>query len=163
MPPATKLVILGVLPEEGGSSAHLILIMFIFVALVALNELGIEVEKYYASEIDEDALMVSNCCHPYKITHLGDIKNITSEKLEEIPAIHILLGGSPCNDMSSVNPSKKGLTGKPIMDFNKLKVRPRPLNLSSYQKSRTFGPNDKYTIKCWRLYTYSRVIPNVFL
>lgn len=67
---------------------------------VALKRAGIEVEKYYASEIDEYAMKVSNKNYP-DIIQLGDIRNVSEEVLESIMPIDIVIGGSPCQDLSN--------------------------------------------------------------
>ena len=59
---------------------------------VALKRAGIEVEKYYASEIDEYAMKVSNKNYP-DIIQLGDIRNVSEEVLESIMPIDIVIGG----------------------------------------------------------------------
>jgi site-specific DNA-cytosine methylase len=74
-----------------------------------LLKLGLDVEVYYASEIDEDALMVSSAHFGDRITYLGDVRGITKEKIQEIAPIDLLIGGSPCNDLSLVNPARMGL------------------------------------------------------
>jgi len=77
--------------------------------LLVLLKLGLDVEVYYASEIDEDALMVSSAHFGDRITYLGDVRGITKEKIQEIAPIDLLIGGSPCNDLSLVNPARMGL------------------------------------------------------
>lgn len=77
-----------------------------------LLKLGLEVEAYYASEIDNDALMVSSSHFGDRITYLGDVRGITREKIQEIAPIDLLIGGSPCNDLSLVNPARLGLHSK---------------------------------------------------
>ncbi|XP_072746851.1 DNA methyltransferase 3 isoform X3 [Anoplolepis gracilipes] len=76
---------------------------------VVLLNLGIAVDVYYASEIDKNALMISSSHFGDRITYLGDVRNITKEKLDEIAPIDLLIGGSPCNDLSMVNPARLGL------------------------------------------------------
>lgn len=71
-------------------------------AKIALDQLGIGVENYFASEIDKHAIKVSKHNHP-NIIHLGDIKNI---KAEDLPKIDLFIGGSPCQDLSN---AQKGL------------------------------------------------------
>lgn len=78
---------------------------------MALNKLGLDVECYYASEIDPDAELVSLVHNGNLITRLGDVKNITEEKIHQILPIDLLIGGSPCNDLSLVNPKRRGLHG----------------------------------------------------
>jgi len=77
--------------------------------LLVLLKLGIAVEVYYVSEIDKDALTVSSAHFGDRITYLGDVRGITKEKIQEIAPIDLLIGGSPCNDLSLVNPARLGL------------------------------------------------------
>lgn len=64
-----------------------------------------DVEEYYALEIDDKAIFVSRFIHGKKIKYLGDVREITEEKIRKILPIHLLIGGSPCNDLSSANPN----------------------------------------------------------
>lgn len=59
--------------------------------MVALNRLGVKVDKYVAYEIDEDAIKVSKDNWPI-IEHRGDVFNATYTKGE----YDLLIGGSPC-------------------------------------------------------------------
>lgn len=76
-----------------------------------LLKLGLVVDVYYASEIDPDALMVSASHFGDRIVHLGDVMDITREKIKEMTPIDLLIGGSPCNDLSLANPARLGLYG----------------------------------------------------
>lgn len=76
-----------------------------------LQKLGLVVEVYYASEIDVNALTISSSHFGDRITYLGDVRGITKEKIQEIAPIDLLIGGSPCNDLSLVNPARLGLHG----------------------------------------------------
>lgn len=67
------------------------------VGLQALKESGIEVEVYYASEIDEDCVKISKKNHP-EIIHLGDVEGWRDWDLGDID---LLIGGSPCQGFSS--------------------------------------------------------------
>ncbi|EZA48382.1 DNA (cytosine-5)-methyltransferase 3A [Ooceraea biroi] len=94
--------------------------------LLVLLKLGLDVEVYYASEIDDDALMVSSAHFGDRITYLGDVRGITKEKIQEIAPIDLLIGGSPCNDLSLVNPARMGLhnpkgTGILFFDYCRIK------------------------------------------
>jgi DNA-cytosine methyltransferase len=62
---------------------------------------------YYASEIDKNAIKVSTQNHP-DIVRLGDVREITAVNL---PAIDLLIGGSPCQDLSIAKKDRKGLEG----------------------------------------------------
>ena len=77
-------------------------------AYQALNRSGIRLEKYYASEIDKNAIIISQKNHP-DIIQLGDIKQIDGKLL---PKIDLLIGGSPCQDLSIANKDRKGLEGE---------------------------------------------------
>ena len=71
-------------------------------ARIALEKLNIPITNYYASEIDKYAIKVSKENYP-DIIHLGDIKDI---KASDLPQIDLLIGGSPCQDLSN---AQKGL------------------------------------------------------
>ena len=70
--------------------------------MVALERAGISVAKYYASEIDEYALKISKKNYP-NIIQLGDIENITKETIKSLDKIDLVIGGSPCQGLSSCN------------------------------------------------------------
>lgn len=65
-------------------------------AKVALDNLGVKIENYFSSEIDPHAIKVSKKNHP-SIVQLGDIRNID---VTNLPKIDLLIGGSPCQDLS---------------------------------------------------------------
>ncbi|XP_077345246.1 DNA (cytosine-5)-methyltransferase 3A-like isoform X3 [Lithobates pipiens] len=99
--------------------------------LLVLKSLGIEVERYIASEVDEAAITVGTVRHPGEITYVGDIQEITGKQIEAWGPFDLVLGASPCNDLSAVNPNRKGLyggSGQLFFDFPRLlhKVRPKP-------------------------------------
>ncbi|XP_050713822.1 DNA (cytosine-5)-methyltransferase 3A-like isoform X2 [Eriocheir sinensis] len=77
--------------------------------LVALDKLGLEVGAYYCSEIDEAARTVVSLNFGTRVTFLGGVEKLTRKELEELCPIDLLIGGSPCNDLSYVNPKRKGL------------------------------------------------------
>lgn len=66
---------------------------------IALERAGIEVANYYASEIDTNAITIAQRNYPNTI-QLGDVKELTAEKLEQLPKIDLLIGGSPCQGFS---------------------------------------------------------------
>lgn len=65
---------------------------------LALNDAGIPVQTYYSSEIDKHAIKASRYNFP-NIIHLGDI-NRWKEWNIDWKSIDLLLGGSPCTDIS---------------------------------------------------------------
>lgn len=69
---------------------------------IALKELGIKVDKYYASEIDKNAIKVTQANFPSTI-QLGDLKDITTEMLDKLPKIDLVLFGSPCRSLSKAS------------------------------------------------------------
>jgi DNA-cytosine methyltransferase len=72
--------------------------------LVALKRNQIPIEKYYACEIDKYAIQVSKKNHP-EIEHLGSVVGLNP------PKIDLLIGGSPCQDLSIAKKNRKGLDG----------------------------------------------------
>src|SRR5574344_210783 len=77
---------------------------------IALERVGIPVETYYASEIDEYAMKISKKNYP-NIIQLGDIRNITEEVLDSIMPIDIIIGGSPCQDLSNYKYDRGEVSG----------------------------------------------------
>lgn len=64
----------------------------------ALKELGIKVDKYYASEIDKYAIDVATGNHP-DIVELGDVTRWQEWQIDW-RSIDLLIGGSPCQGFS---------------------------------------------------------------
>ena len=63
---------------------------------IALERAGVKVTNYYASEIDKNAIKITQANYPNTI-QLGDVTKITAE---ELPPIDLLIGGSPCQGFS---------------------------------------------------------------
>ena len=103
-------------------------------ARVALERAGIPVEAYYASEVDKYAMQISAKNYP-DIIQLGSVTNISvamdcydskNSKVYnlfhfvknnllasvEMPKIDLLIGGSPCQDLSIAKKNRKGLDGE---------------------------------------------------
>jgi len=80
----------------------------ISVARYALDVAGIPVAKYYSSEIDKPAISISKKNYP-DIISLGSVTNLTKEMIKE--PIDLLIGGSPCQDLSIAKKGRKGLEG----------------------------------------------------
>lgn len=74
--------------------------------------LKIPIKKYYACEINCNAIDLGMKNFETKIIYLGNVLNMNSNKLHEIGPIDLLLGASPCNDLSLANPKRKGIYGK---------------------------------------------------
>ncbi|KAL4843899.1 hypothetical protein H8958_001801 [Nasalis larvatus] len=76
---------------------------------LVLKELGIKVGKYIASEVCEESIAVGTVKHEGNIKYVNDVRNITKKNIEEWGQFDLVIGGSPCNDLSNVNPARKGL------------------------------------------------------
>ena len=84
-----------------------------------LKDLGIKIKHFYFSEIDDDANKIFHANHADikgeevggNITDLGDIRNIDSATIEKLGHIDLIVGGSPCDDLSGVKRGREGLDG----------------------------------------------------
>lgn len=63
---------------------------------IALRELGMPVDSYFACEIDRHAVAQTTLNFPDTV-HLGDVRDLDTDKL---PRIDLLQGGPPCTDFS---------------------------------------------------------------
>lgn len=75
-------------------------------ARVSLDRANLPVKTYFASEIDKHAIAVSTKNYP-DIVRVGDVRSIVS--LPE--PIDLLIGGSPCQDLSIAKKDRQGLDG----------------------------------------------------
>ena len=88
-------------------------------ARVALERAGIPVEAYYASEIDKYSIQVSQKNYP-DIQHIGSVTRIKlwNDNPNAIDFyykegdVDLLIGGSPCQDLSIAKKDRKGLDGE---------------------------------------------------
>lgn len=76
---------------------------------VGLERAGIKVDKIWAYEIDKYAVAVNRYNNPDTI-FLGDITK-WQEHIEEIGQVDLIIGGSPCQDLSIAGGRKIGLDG----------------------------------------------------
>ena len=74
---------------------------------LALQKAGLKVDKYYSCEIDEYAQSVTRYNFPDTI-FLGDVTKVDFSKLKDID---LVIGGSPCQDLSFAKGNGKGLEG----------------------------------------------------
>ena len=81
-------------------------------ALVAIEKLGLDVDVYYASEVNIHAIEVTEKNFPGRIIHLGIILDITEKFIASICPIYVFCGGSPCSNLSLINRRRTGLVGK---------------------------------------------------
>lgn len=75
---------------------------------IALEKAGITVDKYFASEIKDIAIKVTQSNYPDTI-QIGDVTTIDAK---DLPQIDLLIGGSPCQDFSLCNRTVAGLDGE---------------------------------------------------
>ena len=74
---------------------------------IALNKVGIEYENYFASEIEQAPIKVTQHNYPNTI-QLGSVLNV---KASDLPKIDLLIGGSPCQSFSNAGKGE-GFYGK---------------------------------------------------
>ena len=79
--------------------------------MVALERAGIQVERYVAYEIEPNAIKISKKNYP-QIEHCGDV---TASDFTQYEGFDLLIGGSPCQDLSNYKHYRgdaKGLEGE---------------------------------------------------
>ena len=97
-----------------------------------LKELDLEIELYVASEVDSDATNVAEVRHGDKIKHVGEVRDIYKKHIDDWGPFDLLIGGSPCNDLSIANPLRKGIyegTGRLFFEYYRIKqlLLPHPV------------------------------------
>jgi DNA-cytosine methyltransferase len=77
---------------------------------IAINKLGIPYDRYVSSEIDAHSIKITQKNYP-KTEQIGGVEHIITDQLL---GIDVLLGGSPCQDLSNVNvyTNQKGINGE---------------------------------------------------
>lgn len=78
---------------------------------ITLSELGIPIEKYYASEVDKFAIKATMQNFPDTI-QLGDVRELEVSRMDKID---LIIGGSPCTNLS-MSGKRKGLSTKEGME-----------------------------------------------
>jgi len=91
---------------------------------IALNRAGIRVDKYFASEIDKNAIRVTQHNFP-NTSHIGDVLDVRGT---DLPQIDLLMGGSPCQGFS-FSANKAQTNSKEDSEAEKLPPLPPRLNL----------------------------------
>lgn len=84
---------------------------------IALNRAGIHYDNYFASEVDKHAIKVTQHNYPSTV-QLGDVTQVAAEQL---PKIDLLIGGSPCQSISTLGKGE-GLNGKSGLFFHYLRL-----------------------------------------
>ncbi|XP_048204967.1 DNA (cytosine-5)-methyltransferase 3B isoform X4 [Perognathus longimembris pacificus] len=96
---------------------------------LVLKDLGIKVDRYVASEICPESIAVGTVKHGGTIRYVNDVRSISKQNIDEWGPFDLVIGGSPCNDLSNVNPARKGLyegTGRLFFEFYHLLNYSRP-------------------------------------
>uniref|UniRef100_A0A8D3DU10 DNA (cytosine-5-)-methyltransferase n=1 Tax=Scophthalmus maximus TaxID=52904 RepID=A0A8D3DU10_SCOMX len=96
---------------------------------LVLRDLGFKVDQYVASEVCEDSISVGVVRHEGRIQYVHDVRDISKKNILEWGPFDLVIGGSPCNDLSIVNPARKGLyegTGRLFFEFYRLLSEARP-------------------------------------
>ena len=91
---------------------------------LALNKcLNLRINKYYYSEIDSNCIKLTSK-YPKDI-NLGSVENI---KINKLPKIDLLIGGSPCQDLSNAHKGDgiNGIRSSLFYKFVKLKNKLNP-------------------------------------
>lgn len=105
--------------------------------MASLERAGLEVNNYFASEIDENAIEMSKDNYP-NIIQLGNIENINIQSIRNLPLIDLVLAGSPCQGFSRQG---KGLS----FDDPRSKLFFNFVEILSYVKH--FNPNSKFLLE----------------
>lgn len=110
---------------------------------IALDSLNIEVDKYYASEIDKHAIKVSEYNYP-DIIQLGSVENW---KLWDIDwnSIDLLIGGSPCQDFSEARAYGSGSRDVKGLEGDKSSLFYYYLDILNHLRS--VNPNIKFLLE----------------
>ena len=90
---------------------------------VALKRAGININNYYASEINEKSIAITQNNHPETV-QLGNVRDIDINKLKSMPKIDLIIGGSPCQNLTitvinnqNYNQGLQGNQSKLFYDF----------------------------------------------
>ena len=79
---------------------------------VVLQKLRLKVDKYFSSEIDENALRGQRFHFHNQVIPVGCVTRLQDHEINEMGRIDLLIGGSPCQDLSLANPRRRGLHGE---------------------------------------------------
>lgn len=74
---------------------------------IALTNLGIRIDNYYASEIDKNSIAVTMANFPNTV-QLGDVTKIGEDVFKSMPKIDLVMFGSPCRSLSSATRGHDG-------------------------------------------------------
>lgn len=115
---------------------------------LALVGCGIKYDKYFASEIDKNAIKVTQRRFPETV-QLGDVCKVTGSSL---PKIDLLIGGSPCQSFSFAG-KRAGFDGKSGLFYEYARL---------YKELKSINPDLKFFLENVRMKKeWSDVISNI--
>ena len=85
-------------------------------AYVALERAGFKDFEYFSYEIDRDARNVFRDSKPKNTKYLDNVLHFNYDHYDEVD---LIIGGSPCNDLSSARSNRRGLEGEQSILFYK--------------------------------------------
>ena len=91
---------------------------------IALERAGIKIDTYYASEIADYSIKITQKNYPNTI-QIGDMTKLTEGDLNKFKRIDLLLSGTPCKSLSIANTKEyeKGLNGSSKLFFDFVKIK----------------------------------------
>ena len=91
---------------------------------IALERAGIKIDIYYASEIADYSIKITQKNYPNTI-QIGDMTKLTEGDLNKFKGIDLLLSGTPCKSLSIANTKEyeKGLNGSSKLFFDFVKIK----------------------------------------
>ncbi len=82
---------------------------------IAIKKIGLNIDTYYASEINPHSINITQKNHPNTI-QIGDMTKLNDEQLRRLPKIDLAMAGTPCQNLSITvinNPKhNQGLKGE---------------------------------------------------
>lgn len=75
---------------------------------IALERAEIRVDTYYASEINPNSIKITQKNYPDTI-QLGDVTELSNDRIDQLEKIDLLIGGSPCEDLSITAVDRKDI------------------------------------------------------
>lgn len=70
-------------------SADMCVCVCVHIGLLVLKDLGIQVDKYVASEVCEDSITVGMVRHQGRIMYVGDVRNVTHKHVSIFSTSHL--------------------------------------------------------------------------
>lgn len=105
---------------------------------IALREIGVKVDKYFASEIDKHAIAQTQLNFPETI-QLG---SVTEVKATDLPPIDLLIGGSPCQGFSFAGKQLNFSDPRSVLFFEYVRI---------LKEIREINPNVKFLLENVRM------------